>query len=105
MIGRLEKTANIDYRPSVTVPHDKGSHGAMTDAFVHVIVEPSAISQAADTIADVDSVSQVHLVTGEYDIVAQLDVASKDDIADAVTEDILPVSGVIETVTHVAFEP
>lgn len=77
----------------------------MTDAFVHVIVEPSAISQAADTIADVDSVSQVHLVTGEYDIVAQLDVASKDDIADAVTGDILPVSGVIETVTNVAFEP
>lgn len=72
----------------------------MTDAFVHV-VETAAISQAATAVAD--SVSDVHLVTG--DIVAQLDVDSKDDIAAAVTDEIHAVSGVVETVTNVAFEP
>jgi len=83
----------------------ENNHSSPYDAFVHVIVEPSALSRTADAIADGDSVSEVHLVTGEYDVVAQLDVGSKDDIADAVTGDILPVSGVVETVTNVAFEP
>lgn len=77
----------------------------MTDAFVHVIVEPSAIQQSAGAIAAAESVSSVHLVTGEYDLVAQLDLASKDDVAAAVTEEIHPVSGVVDTVTNVAFEP
>lgn len=65
----------------------------MTDAYVHVIAEPTAISEAADSIADSDHVEELHLVTGEYDIAA------------VVTEDIHAVSGVIETVTNVAFEP
>lgn len=77
----------------------------MTDAYVHVIVETSALSQAAEVIGESDVVEQVHLVTGEHDIVARLDVDSKDDIAPAVTEEIHAVTGVIETVTHVAFEP
>jgi DNA-binding Lrp family transcriptional regulator len=76
----------------------------MTDAFVHVIVEPSAITEAAAVMAEAESVDQVHLVTGEFDIVAQLDLETKDDIATAVTDDIHSVSGVIETVTNVAFE-
>jgi anthranilate phosphoribosyltransferase len=76
----------------------------MTDAFVHAIVEPSAITEAATVMAEAESVKDVHLVTGEYDVVAQLDLETKDDIATAVTNDIHSVSGVVETVTNVAFE-
>jgi len=77
----------------------------MTDAYVHVVAEPSAIQQAANTIAGRDSVSAVHLVTGEHDITVQLEVESKEDIASVVTEDIHSVMGVIDTETHVAYEP
>ncbi|MEF8820837.1 MAG: Lrp/AsnC family transcriptional regulator [Halovenus sp.] len=76
----------------------------MTDAFVHAIVEPSAITEAAAVMAEAERVEDVHLVTGEYDVVAQLDLETKDDIATAVTDDIHSVSGVVETVTNVAFE-
>lgn len=77
----------------------------MTDAYVHVIVEPSAIERAAETIAESDAVEAVHLVTGEHDLTIRLDLGSKDDVASAVTGEIHPVAGVVDTVTHVAFEP
>lgn len=77
----------------------------MTDAYVNVMVEPGAVQQAAEAIAERDSVSTVHLVTGETDLIVQLDVASKEDIARAVTEDIHSVTGVFDTTTSVAFEP
>ena len=77
----------------------------MTDAYVNVTVEPGAVSQAAAAIAESDVVERVHLVTGDHDLVVRLDVESKDDIAAAVTDDIHTVTGVFDTVTHVAFEP
>lgn len=77
----------------------------MTDAYVNVMVEPGAVQEAATAIAERDSVSSVHLVTGEVDLVVQLDLPSKDDIARVVTEDIHSVSGVFDTETSVAFDP
>lgn len=76
----------------------------MTDAYVNVMVEPGAVQEAAEAIADKDSVSSVHLVTGNIDLIVQLDLDSKDDIAGAVTEDIHSVTGVFDTETSVAFE-
>lgn len=75
----------------------------MTDAFVNVMVEPGAVQEAATEIAERDSVSSVHLVTGETDLIVQLDLPSKDDIANVVTRDIHSVSGVFDTQTSVAF--
>lgn len=77
----------------------------MTDAYVHVYVEPTAVSNAAEAIAESDVVSHVHLVTGEHDLVVQLSLDDKDDIARAVTDEIHTVSGVLDTETHVAFDP
>ena len=77
----------------------------MTDAYVHVMVEPGAVADAAEAIAGSDSVEQVHLVTGDHDLVVRLDLDSKDDIARAVTEDVHSASGVYDTITSVAFEP
>lgn len=76
----------------------------MTDAYVNVLVDPGAVRQAASDIADVDEVSTIHVVTGDYDVVAQLDLDDPDDLPTVVAEEIHSVSGVIETTTHVAFE-
>lgn len=75
----------------------------MTDAYVHVYVEPSAIQRVAEAIDAVDAVEATHMVTGEHDIVARLSVP-KEEIAQVVTEELLSVSGVLETETNVAFE-
>jgi anthranilate phosphoribosyltransferase len=77
----------------------------MTDAYVNIVSDPGAISAAADAIADLDAVSTVHVVTGEHDIVAQLELDDPDDLPTVVAEEIHAVTGVIDTVTHVAFEP
>lgn len=77
----------------------------MTDAFVHVHVDQGIAREAADEITTLDSVAAAHLVTGDYDIVAQLELEDTGEIPDVVASEIHGVTGVLDTVTNVAFEP
>lgn len=77
----------------------------MTDAYVNVVVAAGTASEAARRIDALDSVNAAHLVTGEYDVVAQLDLDDTDEIPTVVADDIHAVDGVADTVTNVAFEP
>lgn len=77
----------------------------MTDAYVNILVDAGAVSEAASEIADVPGVTAVHVVTGEHDIIAQVDLDDPDDLPAVVADEIHTVSGVIDTVTNVAFEP
>lgn len=44
-------------------------------------------------------------MTGEYDIVAQLTLEERDELPNVVADRIHTVTGVVDTVTNVAFEP
>lgn len=77
----------------------------MTDAYVNIYVDAGAVSQAANAIAELDPVETVHIVTGEYDIVVQLSLDDLQDLPTVVADDIHTVTGVIDTVTNVAFSP
>lgn len=77
----------------------------MTDAYVNAIVEPGAVSQAANHIADIEAVDAVHVVTGEYDVIAQLELDDPNDLPLVVADEIHSVTGVVDTLTNVAFEP
>ncbi|MFC4544013.1 Lrp/AsnC ligand binding domain-containing protein [Halosolutus amylolyticus] len=77
----------------------------MTDAYVNILVDPGAVTDAANEIGDLDAVSTVHVVTGEYDVIAQLDLDDSDDLPRVVADEIHGVAGVVDTVTNVAFEP
>lgn len=77
----------------------------MADAYVNVIVQAGAVSDVAREIDGLDSVAAAHLVTGDFDIVAQLDLDSKEDIPRVVTDEIHAIDGVRDTITNVAFEP
>lgn len=79
--------------------------GCMTDAYVSILIDPGAISAAASEIADIDAVEAVHLVTGEYDVIARIELESSDDLPAVVADEIHSVPGVVDTVTNVAFEP
>jgi DNA-binding Lrp family transcriptional regulator len=76
----------------------------MTDAYVHIIVDAGAVSAAATEIGDVDAVSDLHVVTGDYDIIAQLELDDPDDLPGVVADEIHTVTGVADTVTNVAFD-
>lgn len=77
----------------------------MTDAFVNITVQPGAVSAAADEIAALDTVGDVRVVTGDHDIVATLELDDRDDLPAVVAEEIHGATGVVDTVTNVAFEP
>jgi anthranilate phosphoribosyltransferase len=77
----------------------------MTDAYVHVLVDPGAISTAASRIGEIDAAETVNLVTGEYDVVVEVELDDREELPRVVAEEIHEVSGVVDTITNVAFEP
>ncbi|WP_331234963.1 Lrp/AsnC family transcriptional regulator [Natronorarus salvus] len=76
----------------------------MAEAYVHVIVDPGAVSRAASAISELESAASVHVVTGEYDVIARLELEDVSDLPTVVAEEIHPITGVIDTVTSLAFE-
>ena len=75
----------------------------MITAIVLMEVEPRAIPETAAQLADLDHVSEVYSVTGEFDLVAIVRVRAHDDLAEVVTGEIAKVDGIVHTETLVAF--
>ena len=76
----------------------------MITAIILLHVDVHAIPETAQSIADIDSVSEVYSVTGDWELVALVRVKSHDQIADVVTRKIAKVPGVTATHTMVAFQ-
>ena len=75
---------------------------------VHAVVliqcEIDEIPEAAQAIADLDGVSEVYSVAGEFDLVAIVRVAKHDDLATVIPGGIAKVEGVARTETQIAFQ-
>jgi DNA-binding Lrp family transcriptional regulator len=75
---------------------------------VHAVVlvqcEIDEIAEAAQAIADIDGVSEVYSVAGEFDLVAIVRVASHDELARVIPGGIAKVEGVARTETLIAFQ-
>ena len=75
---------------------------------VHAVVliqcEIDEISEAAQAIADIDGVSEVYSVAGEFDLVAIVRVAAHDQLASVIPGGIAKVEGVARTETLIAFQ-
>jgi len=63
----------------------------------------NSIPETAQQIADIEGVSEVYSVSGEFDIVAVLKVKQYDDLAELVTENLLKMPAITSTRTHMAF--
>jgi DNA-binding Lrp family transcriptional regulator len=72
-------------------------------AIVLIEVEPRVIPETAQALADLDDVSEVYSVTGEFDLVAIIRVRAHEDLAEVVTREIAKVEGIVHTETLVAF--
>ena len=75
----------------------------MITAIVFVKADTARIPEVAEAIAGIDGVTEVYSVTGRIDLIAMIRVRSHDDIAAVVADRLNKVSGVRETVTHIAF--
>lgn len=75
---------------------------------VHAVVliqcEIDEIPEAAQAIADVEGVSEVYSVAGEFDLVAIVRVADHKDLARVIPGTIAKVDGVARTETLIAFQ-
>lgn len=75
---------------------------------VHAVVliqcEIDAIPEAGAAIAEIDGVSEVYSVAGEFDLVAIVRVAEHDRLAQVIPGSIARVDGVERTETLIAFQ-
>jgi DNA-binding Lrp family transcriptional regulator len=75
---------------------------------VHAVVliecEIDEIPEAAQAIAEIDGVSEVYSVAGEFDLVAIVRVANHEDLASVIPGGIAKVVGVARTETLIAFQ-
>ncbi|MBI2237312.1 MAG: Lrp/AsnC ligand binding domain-containing protein [Actinobacteria bacterium] len=76
----------------------------MVHAVVLIQCEIDSIPEAAQEIADIQGVSEVYSVAGEYDLVAIVRVANHDDLARVIPQGVARVDGVVSTETLIAFQ-
>ena len=62
------------------------------------------IPETAQAIADIEEVSEVYSVAGDFDLVVMIRVKEHDDLARVVSEQIARIEGVTRTQTLVAFK-
>ncbi|VXB73308.1 Lrp/AsnC family transcriptional regulator [Nocardioides sp. AX2bis] len=75
----------------------------MITAIVFVKADVARIPEVAESIAEIDGVSEVYSVTGTIDLIALVRVRHHDDVAHVVADRLNKVPGVTETETHIAF--
>ena len=75
----------------------------MVTAIVLVTCEVDQTPETAQALADLDGISEVYSVAGDWDLVAVVRVGGHDDLASVVTEPIRKVAGVATTRTLIAF--
>ena len=75
---------------------------------VHAVVliqcEIDEIDEAAAVIADIDGVSEVYSVTGEFDLIAIVRVVAHEDLAKVIPGAIAKVEGIERTETLISFQ-
>jgi DNA-binding Lrp family transcriptional regulator len=75
----------------------------MVSAIVLLTVERDKINSVADTISDIEGVSEVYSVAGRYDLAVIVRVKANEDLASVVTERIRKVGGITSSETLIAF--
>ncbi|MCA9937407.1 MAG: Lrp/AsnC ligand binding domain-containing protein [Anaerolineales bacterium] len=75
----------------------------MVTAIVLLKVERQRINSVGQQLAELAGVREVYSVGGQHDLVAILRVRDNEDLADVVTNQMLQVSGILDSETLIAF--
>lgn len=76
----------------------------MVTTVVLAVCDVHRIPETAQAVADIEGVSEVYSVAGDYDLVIMVRVRNHDDLAEVVSERIAKVDGIERTQTLVAFK-
>jgi DNA-binding Lrp family transcriptional regulator len=75
----------------------------MRFAFVLLKTEPGRLEEVANAVMEIEGVSEVHSVTGPFDLLVKIYAASYDDFGDLIPGRLQAVKGIRETETLLAF--
>lgn len=75
----------------------------MVNAIVLLNVDSAKINRVAEQLVELDGVSEVYSVAGQYDLVVMIRARDDEQIASLVTEQLLQVEGLISSETLIAF--
>ncbi len=75
----------------------------MRFAYVLIKAESGKIRAVADQLAEMEEVSEVHSISGPYDILAKVRVEKYEDLGDVVPGKFQGISGIRETNTFLVF--
>ena len=76
----------------------------MVTAIILIKTERTQINDVAEQLAEMDGVSEVYSVSGKYDLIVIVRVASNDDLADLVTKKMLRIDAIVKSETMLAFK-
>lgn len=75
----------------------------MVSAVILLMVEKSKVNEVAGKLVELPGISEVYSVAGHYDLVAIVRVRENDQIAEAVTNQMLQIEGIQRSETLIAF--
>jgi DNA-binding Lrp family transcriptional regulator len=76
----------------------------MVTAYVMVKANTGDADRLRESIADLEGVDSVHIVAGDVDLIARLDVASTEAVKDVVAGGVQSIEGVESTETYLAMD-
>jgi len=75
----------------------------MVTAIVLLIVERDRINEVAEKLSEMEGISEVYSVAGQYDLAAIIRVRDNESLADLVTNRMLKMKGITKSETLIAF--
>jgi len=81
-----------------------GKEFIMVSAVVLINVQRGQVNETAQSLLEIEGVSEVYSVTGEYDLVALLRLHRYEDLAGVVTTRMVQLPAIIRTNTLMAFQ-
>jgi len=76
----------------------------MVTSIILLNVERNKINEIAEQLQEIDGISEVYSVSGNFDLVAIVRVKTNEELADLVTKKMLAIEGIIKTETMLAFQ-
>lgn len=76
----------------------------MVTSIILMNVERTKINEVAEKLADMNGISEVYSVSGNYDLIAIARVHTNEELSDLVTKHMLKIDSILETETLLAFQ-
>lgn len=75
----------------------------MLTAIILIQIRPDAVEKVAESATEIEGVSEVYSVTGDWDLAIIVRVKESDRLSEVVTKKLCKIEGIVRTHTMVAF--